>query len=42
VLIEALVLAMAATNRSEADAALTRLNDLRAALAGRRVDVDPT
>jgi len=40
VVIEALVLAVAATDRSESDAALTTLNDLRAALAGRRIDVD--
>jgi DNA-binding MurR/RpiR family transcriptional regulator len=40
VVIEALVLAVAATNRVGADAALTTLNELRAALAGRRMDVD--
>jgi DNA-binding MurR/RpiR family transcriptional regulator len=40
VMIEALVLGLAATQRSEADKALDTLNDLRAALAGRRMDVD--
>ena len=40
VLIEALVLAIAATRQAEAEASLAELNELRAALAGRRVDVD--
>ncbi|MCU1401587.1 MAG: transcriptional regulator [Acidimicrobiales bacterium] len=40
VLLEALVLGLAATDRSKADATLTTLNDLRAAIAGRRLDVD--
>ena len=40
VTIEALVLGLAARQRSRADDALERLNDLRAALAGRRLDVD--
>jgi DNA-binding MurR/RpiR family transcriptional regulator len=40
VLIEALVLALAASDRRGAEASLTTLNDLRAAVAGRRVDVD--
>jgi len=40
VVIEALVLAVAATDRAGSDAALTTLNELRAALAGRRMDVD--
>jgi DNA-binding MurR/RpiR family transcriptional regulator len=40
VLIEALVLAVAAGNRSTAEQRLADLNDLRAALAGRRIDVD--
>jgi DNA-binding MurR/RpiR family transcriptional regulator len=40
VLIEALVLGMAAANRAAADAALTSLNELRAGIAGRRIDVD--
>jgi DNA-binding MurR/RpiR family transcriptional regulator len=40
VLIESLVLAVAAGSRDEAEASLATLNDLRAALAGRRVDVD--
>lgn len=40
VMIEALVLGLAATQRSKADKALETLNDLRAALAGRRMDVD--
>lgn len=40
VVIEALVLAIAATHQTEAQASLTRLNELRAALVGRRIDVD--
>ncbi len=40
VVIEALVLALAAADRAKSDASLTTLNELRAALAGRRIDVD--
>jgi len=40
VLIEALVLGVAAANRPVAEASLTTLNRLRADLAGRRIDVD--
>ncbi|MDQ1435543.1 MAG: hypothetical protein QOF59_2359 [Actinomycetota bacterium] len=40
VLIESLVLAVAAGDRDGAEESLGTLNDLRAALAGRRVDVD--
>jgi DNA-binding MurR/RpiR family transcriptional regulator len=40
VVIEALVLAIAATRQAESEASLTKLNELRAALAGRRIDVD--
>jgi DNA-binding MurR/RpiR family transcriptional regulator len=40
VVIEALVLAMAATHQAESEARLAKLNELRAALAGRRIDVD--
>lgn len=40
VVIEALVLAIADTHRTESQASLTTLNELRAALAGRRIDVD--
>ena len=40
VLIEALIVAVAAADRAAADASLQTLNDLRAELAGRRVDVD--
>jgi DNA-binding MurR/RpiR family transcriptional regulator len=40
VVIEALVLAIAATNQTEAEASLMKLNELRASLAGRRIDVD--
>jgi DNA-binding MurR/RpiR family transcriptional regulator len=40
VVIEALVLALAATHQAESEASLTRLNELRSALAGRRLDVD--
>jgi DNA-binding MurR/RpiR family transcriptional regulator len=38
--IEALVLGVAAAHRVEAEASLIKLNQLRAALAGRRIDVD--
>lgn len=40
VVVEALVLAVAATDQAAAEAGLARLNELRAALAGRRIDVD--
>jgi DNA-binding MurR/RpiR family transcriptional regulator len=40
VVIEALVLAIAATQQSESEVTLAKLNELRAALAGRRIDVD--
>jgi hypothetical protein len=40
VVIEALVLAIAATHQAESEASLVRLNELRAALAGRRINVD--
>jgi DNA-binding MurR/RpiR family transcriptional regulator len=40
VVIEALVLAIAATDQPKSEASLTELNELRAALAGRRIDVD--
>jgi DNA-binding MurR/RpiR family transcriptional regulator len=40
VVIEALVLAIAAANRKASQASLATLNELRAALAGRRIDVD--
>ncbi len=40
VVIEALVLGIAASQRPEAEAHLAQLNELRAALAGRRIDVD--
>lgn len=40
VVIEALVLALAASDRDTADRTLGALNDLRAELAGRRLDVD--
>jgi DNA-binding MurR/RpiR family transcriptional regulator len=40
VLVEALVLAVADTDRKASQAGLTTLNELRAALAGRRIDVD--
>lgn len=40
VVIEALVLAVAASDRAGSDAALATLNELRAELAGRRIDVD--
>jgi DNA-binding MurR/RpiR family transcriptional regulator len=39
ILIEALVLALAATDPARAEASLAQLNDLRAAVAGRRRDV---
>jgi DNA-binding MurR/RpiR family transcriptional regulator len=41
VLIEALVLAVAALDPDQATEALTTLNELRHSLSGRRVDVDP-
>jgi DNA-binding MurR/RpiR family transcriptional regulator len=41
VLIEALVLALAAADPERAEASLATLNELRCDLAGRRVDVDP-
>ena len=34
------VLAIAATHQAKSEASLTKLNELRAALAGRRMDVD--
>ncbi len=40
VVIETLVLAIAATRQAESQASLDKLNELRAALAGRRIDVD--
>jgi DNA-binding MurR/RpiR family transcriptional regulator len=40
VVIEALVLAIAATDQAKSEASLAALNELRAALAGRRIDVD--
>jgi DNA-binding MurR/RpiR family transcriptional regulator len=40
VLIEALVIAVASADRDHAEQALNTLNDLRAALLGRRADVD--
>jgi DNA-binding MurR/RpiR family transcriptional regulator len=40
IVIEALVLAIAAAHQDEAEANLARLNELRAALLGRRIDVD--
>lgn len=40
VVVEALVLAVAATDPARADASLATLNELRAELAGRRIDVD--
>ncbi len=40
VVIEALVLALAATDQAESERSLSKLNELRAALAGRRIDVD--
>ncbi len=41
VLVEALVLAMAAADPARSEATVSTLNDLRHALAGKRVDVDP-
>jgi hypothetical protein len=41
VLVEALVLAMAAADPARSEASVAVLNDLRHALAGKRVDVDP-
>ena len=40
IVIEALVLAIAATHQRDAEANLATLNELRAALLGRRIDVD--
>ena len=40
IVIEALVLAIAAQHQTEAEESLATLNELRAALAGRRIDVD--
>ena len=40
VLVEALVLGLAAQDEDRAEASLATLNDLRAVLAGRRLDVD--
>ena len=40
VVIEALVLALAATHQAVSEASLSKLNELRAALAGKRIDVD--
>jgi DNA-binding MurR/RpiR family transcriptional regulator len=42
VLVEALVLAMAAADPARSEATVATLNDLRHALAGKRVDVDPS
>jgi DNA-binding MurR/RpiR family transcriptional regulator len=42
VLVEALVLAIAAAEPVRADRSLTTLNELRREIAGRRVDVDPS
>jgi DNA-binding MurR/RpiR family transcriptional regulator len=41
VLLEALVLAVAAADPNQSEAAVASLNDLRRSLAGKRVDVDP-
>jgi DNA-binding MurR/RpiR family transcriptional regulator len=41
VLIEALVLAVAAADTARSEAALATLNELRRSIAGKRVDVDP-
>lgn len=41
VLLEALVLAVAASDAERADAALATLNQLRRAISGKRLDVDP-
>ena len=40
VVIESLVIALAATRQAESEASLAALNELRAALVGRRIDVD--
>jgi DNA-binding MurR/RpiR family transcriptional regulator len=40
VVVEALILAIAATDQTKSEASLARLNELRASLAGRRIDVD--
>ena len=40
VVIESLVIALAATRQAESEASLAELNELRAALVGRRIDVD--
>ena len=40
VVVEALVLAIAATQQAASEASLAKLNELRAALVGRRIDVD--
>ncbi len=40
IVIEALVLGVAAAHRAESETSLSQLNELRAALAGRRIDVD--
>jgi DNA-binding MurR/RpiR family transcriptional regulator len=42
VLIEALVLAVAAADPARSETALANLNELRRAIAGKRVDVDPS
>jgi hypothetical protein len=41
VLIEALVLAVAAQNNQRTVASLSSLNELRRSIAGKRLDVDP-
>jgi DNA-binding MurR/RpiR family transcriptional regulator len=41
VLLEALVLAIAAAHPDRSNNSLTTLNDLRQSLAGKRLDVDP-
>ena len=41
VLVEALVLAVAAADAAASEASLETLNRLRASIAGRRLDVDP-
>lgn len=41
VLLEALVLAVAAADPNQSEAAVASLNDLRRSLAGKRIDVDP-
>jgi len=40
--VETLVLAIAATQQAQSEASLGKLNELRAAVAGRRIDVDTT